>query len=169
METQRQEALLPSAERIEPSRQDSLRAIRSTAWGAGLPEPTLDLMLDYVRPRRIARGAVVCEEGTRGDFMAFVLSGRLRVTKRDYFQEAHPLALLGAGDSFGEMALVDDEPRSASIEAVEDTGLLILTAEDFRRLLADQPEAANALLFQVSRVLSRRVRFLNQRVLERLI
>ena len=100
--------------------------------------------------------------------MAFVLSGRLRVVKRDYFQEDQLLALLGPGTSFGEMALVDQEPRSATVWTVEDSTLLILDVAHFHQLIQDHPTAAVQILFQMSHVLSQRVRFLNRRVLERL-
>ncbi|MEL6346739.1 MAG: cyclic nucleotide-binding domain-containing protein [Myxococcota bacterium] len=145
-----------------------LTAIRQTSWGKGLDEPLLQLMVDYVQPFRAPANTTLCVEGERGDFMAFVISGRLRVDKRDYFQESQMLAQLGPGSSFGEMALVDAEPRSASIQTVEETELLMLTHAAFQRLLTDHPDAAVQILVQVSRVLSQRIRYLNRRVLEHL-
>ena len=138
-----------------------MHTIRQTHWGQGLEDDVLLLMLEYVQSYRVASGAVLCREGERGDFMAFVVSGRFRVHKGE-----ETLAVLEAGSSFGEMALVDDEPRSASIVALEPSDILVLTALDFRQLLSDHAETAVRILFQVSRVLSQRVRFLNQRVLK---
>lgn len=142
--------------------------IQRTAWGTGLDDRLLGLLANYVQPVRVAAGTQLCTEGERGDFMAFVLSGRLRVFKRDYFQEDQLLAILGPGNSFGEMALVDTEPRSATVQTVEDSHLLILRVADFHRLIEEHPAAAVQVLFQMSHVLSQRVRYLNQRVLERL-
>ena len=65
------------------------------------------------------------------------------------------------------MALVDDDPRSASIEALEESDILVLTSLDFEALLEEYPDTANRILLQVSRVLSQRVRYLNHRLYER--
>ena len=147
---------------------ERLTVIRSTAWGHDLGDDLLRLVADHVRSVQAPAGTRICAEGERGDFMAFVLSGRLRVVKRDYFQEDQLLALLGPGTSFGEMALVDQEPRSATVWTVEDSTLLILDVAHFHQLIQDHPTAAVQILFQMSHVLSQRVRFLNRRVLERL-
>lgn len=147
------------------SRELCLRTIEQTAWGNGLDASVLELLLEYVQSYRVAAGGVVCRASERGDFMAFIVSGQFRVYRGEG-EEEDTIALLGPNDSFGEMALVDDETRSASIAAVEESDILVLTSLDFRLLLNDHPETAVRILFQVSRVLSKRVRFLNQRIYE---
>ena len=142
--------------------------IKESTWGQGLDDALLSLLLSHTHRLHVPRDTFVCAEGDPGEFMAFIVSGRLRVLKQDYFKMEQCIAQLGAGDSFGEMALVDDNPRSASIQAVEPTELLVLPVETFQRLLTEQPNLAVALLSQVSRVLSQRVRYLNRRILERL-
>ena len=142
--------------------------IRESSWGGGLDDALLTMLLSHTHRQHVPQDTFVCTEGDPGEFMAFIVSGRLRVLKQDYFKMEQCIAQLGAGDSFGEMALVDDNPRSASIQAVEPTELLVLPVETFRRLLTEQPSLAVALLSQVSRVLSQRVRYLNRRILERL-
>jgi CRP/FNR family cyclic AMP-dependent transcriptional regulator len=145
-----------------------LNIVRKTAWGEGLDESLLRLLVTHARLVSVPADVLICTEGEHGDFMAFIVEGRLRVLKRDYFEMAQLVALLGPGDTFGEMALVDSEDRSASIQAVEPSELLVLSQATFKRLLAENQEAAVALLSQVSRVLSQRIRYLNRRVLEKL-
>lgn len=142
--------------------------IKESSWGRGLDDALLTMLLSHTHRLHVPRDTFVCVESDPGDFMAFIVSGRMRVLKQDYFQMEQCIAQLGAGDSFGEMALVDDNPRSASIQAVEPTELLVLPVETFQHLLTEQPNLAVALLSQVSRVLSQRVRYLNRRILERL-
>jgi CRP/FNR family cyclic AMP-dependent transcriptional regulator len=70
------------------------------------------------------------------------------------------LSVLGVGEFFGEMALIDDEPRSAHVIAMEDSTLLVLRREDFQGILKQSPGIALALL----RELSRRLRRVDEKV-----
>jgi CRP/FNR family cyclic AMP-dependent transcriptional regulator len=65
------------------------------------------------------------------------------------------LGLLGVGEHFGELALIDDQPRSAHVVAMEDSTLLVLRREDFRRRVEQSPAVAWALLIELSRRLRR--------------
>jgi len=151
----------PALSTTQHSRELCLQTIRMTDWGKGLDEAVLVLMLEYVQSYRVEEGGIVFRAGDPGTFMAFIVSGKVRAFKGD-----QTLAELVAGNSFGEMALVDDEPRSASIQALEPSDVLVLTALDFDALLEDHPDTASKILVQVSRVLSQRVRYLNQRLYE---
>lgn len=143
------------------SRAASLDAIRQTDWGRGLDASVLEVMLDHVQSYRVAKGGVIFRIGDPGTFMAFIVSGSIRA-----FRGEHTIAMLTGGNSFGEMSLVDDEPRSASIEALTESDILVLTTLDFNALLQSHPDIASRILVQVSRVLSQRVRYLNQRLFE---
>jgi CRP-like cAMP-binding protein len=65
------------------------------------------------------------------------------------------LSVLGEGEFFGEMALLDDEPRSAHVIAMEDSDLLVLRREDFEGILAQSPQIALSLLRELTRRLRR--------------
>ncbi|MEL6347605.1 MAG: cyclic nucleotide-binding domain-containing protein, partial [Myxococcota bacterium] len=104
------------------SRELCIQTIKKTGWGQGMDDALVDLIFEYVQSYRVASGGVICKQGERGDFMAFIVSGTFSVF-RTANGKKQPVASLGPGDSFGEMALVDDEPRSASIEATEDSDI----------------------------------------------
>ncbi len=70
------------------------------------------------------------------DAMFVVLSGRVKIYSDSAGRKKKTFAYLTAGDFFGEMSLIDDSPRSASAQAVEDSRLLVIRKKDFRRLLA---------------------------------
>jgi CRP/FNR family transcriptional regulator, cyclic AMP receptor protein len=101
----------------------------------------------------VSRGTTIFGEAERGDGMFVVIEGRIRIASKGV-----ELAILGTGEQFGEMSLVDDGPRSASATAVTDALLLQIRAADFERVLMSHPEVALELL----KVVSRRLRNMNE-------
>ena len=111
-------------------------------------------------PRSFPAGVRVFHEGDRSDACYLVRSGDLRVTREHSDGRAITLANLGAGDIFGELAMLDGEVRSASVEALTDGELLALPAADFRRMLAEHSQISVKLII----ALTRRLRETNERV-----
>src|SRR5881409_4525880 len=111
-------------------------------------------------PRSFPRGVRVFHEGDTSDACYVVRTGDLRVTREHSDGRAIALATLGPGDFFGELAMLDGQARSASVETLSDSELLALPAADFRRLLADHPEISVKLVA----ALTRRLRETNERV-----
>lgn len=101
--------------------------------------------------RNYPAGATLAEEGQRQDVGLFiVMHGAVRLTQRSASDGVRPLALLEPGDMFGELALLDDEPRSATATAVTPTLAFVTPIFDLRALLRRNPEIAIALLAQMS-------------------
>jgi CRP-like cAMP-binding protein len=92
---------------------------------------------------------VLFEEGAEGDSLFVVVHGKVAVRRGDV-----DVAVLGAGEVVGEMAILDEAPRSASAVAVEDADLLRVSADDFREALEDSAALAEGVI----NVLSRRLR-----------
>ena len=111
-------------------------------------------------PRSFPAGVRVFHEGDRSDACYLVRTGDLRVTREHSDGRAIALATLGPGDIFGELAMLDGQARSASVETLSDSELLALTAADFRRLLAEHSEISVKLII----ALTRRLRETNERV-----
>ena len=108
---------------------------------------------------RFKKGATIIHEGTTGSNAYLILSGSVEVFKK-VGDEKLVLSRLVKGNIFGEMSLVDDKPRSATIVALEDTEVRILSRERFESMLEQNPRAVIPLLKQVFQ----RVRYLNQMV-----
>ena len=102
----------------------------------------------------------VFHEGDHSDACYIVRSGSFRVTREHSDGRAITLATLGAGDIFGELAMLDGEVRSASVEALVDGELLALPAGEVRALLARHPEITVKLVA----ALVRRLRTANERI-----
>ena len=111
-------------------------------------------------PRSFPKGVRVFHEGDQSDACYIVRAGDLRVTREHPDGRAIALATLGAGDIFGELAMLDGEARSASVESLTDCELLALPAADMRRLLAGAPETTVKLVV----ALTRRLREANERI-----
>jgi len=108
---------------------------------------------------RFKKGATIIHEGTTGSNAYLILSGSVEVFKK-VGDEKLVLSRMVKGNIFGEMSLVDDKPRSATIVALEDTEVRILSRERFESMLEQNPRAVIPLLKQVFQ----RVRYLNQMV-----
>jgi CRP/FNR family cyclic AMP-dependent transcriptional regulator len=97
--------------------------------------------------KKYRKSEVVFEEGSTGSEMYLIHSGRVLLSVRQNENQQVPLAVLNPGDFFGEMALVDDSPRSATASAVEDdTELIIMDRARFLFMVRQQPEFALSLM-----------------------
>jgi CRP/FNR family transcriptional regulator, cyclic AMP receptor protein len=94
-------------------------------------------------------GDEIFSEGESGDALYLVIDGRVRVHKVD-----RVIAELGERECFGEMALLDAAPRSASVTSITPTTLLKIAREDFQEIMAEKPEIAQGVI----KVLTRRLR-----------
>ncbi len=95
------------------------------------------------------QGDEIFAEGEAGDALYLVIDGKVRVHKQDRL-----IAELGERECFGEMAILDAAPRSATVSAVSDVELLKIEREDFQEIMAEKPEIAMGII----KVLTRRLR-----------
>src|SRR6185295_199633 len=117
-------------------------------------EPDISALSKLALRRRYPKDAVVFFENEQGDFFFMILEGRIKVTILGDDGREVILSLLGAGDFFGEMALLDHEPRSATAIAVEESELLSLHRTDFQGVIGDNLAISIALI----KVLTARLR-----------
>ena len=90
---------------------------------------------------KVHPGSVLCEEGKVGKEFCLIISGTAKVTKNN-----HEVAILGPGDAFGELSLLDHLPRSATVTAESEMELMVLPAREFTSVLEDIPSMAIRLL-----------------------
>ncbi len=115
---------------------------------------------ELVREKTYPKGSVILFENDPGDALFVVRSGRVKVVLLAEDGREVILSLLGAGEYFGELSLIDDQPRSAHVIAMEESILLVLRREDFRRRVDASPGVAWVLL----QVLSRRLRRADEKI-----
>jgi CRP-like cAMP-binding protein len=122
---------------------------------SGLQRDELQRFADLTRERSYPKGSVILFQDDPGDSLFVLRSGRVKVVLIGEDGREVILGVLEPGAHFGELALIDDQPRSAHVIAMEDANLLILRREDFRRRVEANPSVAWALLTELSRRLRR--------------
>ena len=115
----------------------------------------LEPLAASLRRRRYARGEAIFLQGDPGTSLCLIETGRVKLGFTSPEGREVLLDLLGPGDVFGELALLDGEPRSADAVAVEPTQLLLLRRDEFVRFLEERPRLAVELLAVLSRRLRR--------------
>jgi len=122
---------------------------------AGLGESELSELARVLQSKRCDAGQVICLRGDPGSSLYLIRGGQVRVVLTSAAGKEVLLTLLGPGDFFGDLALLDGEPRSADVLAHEDCELLILQRPDFLSFLGTSPGVAKHLLAVMSRRLRR--------------
>ena len=118
---------------------------------SGLERGELVRFAELTREKSYPKGSVIVFEDDPGDSLFVVRDGRVKVVLVAEDGREVILGVLGIAEHFGELALIDDQPRSAHVIAMEDATLLVLRREDFRRRVEGSPSVAWALLTELSR------------------
>jgi CRP/FNR family cyclic AMP-dependent transcriptional regulator len=134
--------------------------LRSVPLFASFSEEPLRMLTTVVTRRSVTRGTIIMAAGDPTDSLYIVLSGRLKVMMSDADGKEVILTILGPGEFFGEMGLIDDAPRSASVIAIEPCELLAITRRDFKKCLAENFEMSMAVM----RGLVRRLREADRKI-----
>jgi len=127
---------------------------------AELSAEDLAAVAELSHPRQFDAGQVVFREGDASNTCYIVRSGHARAVREHADGRALALATFGPGEMFGELAMFDDERRSATVEAIEPLEALAVMGADMRRLMARRPQLAIAL----AAALARRLRNMNERL-----
>jgi CRP-like cAMP-binding protein len=139
---------------------DRTEALRAIPLFAMLDETVVEEIAGLLIERKFPKNAVIFEDGSLGDYMYLIREGQVKVTKMSDDGREKILEILGTGDFFGEMALLDREPRSASIKTTRPCTLLALSRQDFLGLLRQNPEISMGII----RVLVRRLRETDEQI-----
>ena len=105
--------------------------------------------------KRFTKDSLIVQESDVGDSLMAILSGRMKVVLLSEGGKEIILSVLKDGDFFGEMSLLDGEPRSATVIAMEDSTLLIIQRQEFLRQMEENPSIAKAVLAEMSRRIRR--------------
>jgi CRP-like cAMP-binding protein len=132
-----------------------MEVLRKVPLFSGLADSDLAAFADLIRERSYPKGSVIVFEDDPGDALYLVAAGQVKVVLIAEDGREVILSVLGEGSFFGEMAVIDEEPRSAHVIAMEDSSLLVLRREDFHAQLRRSPEVAISLLKEISRRLRR--------------
>jgi CRP-like cAMP-binding protein len=145
---------------VAASTQETVELLKHVPVFASLAEHDLEQVAEVCHPRRFPAGEVIFREGDASNTCYVVRTGHARAVREHGDRRQIALATFGPGDIFGELAMFDDEKRSATIQAIDDLDVLAILGPDMRRLMLRRPELAVAL----AQSLSRRLRTTNERL-----
>ena len=138
----------------------STTILKSVPLFASFPDEQLRMLVSVVARRSAPRASMIMAAGDQIDSLYIVISGRLKVMMGDAEGKEVILSLLGPGEFFGEMGLIDDSPRSATVVTLEPCELLSITKRDFKKCLAENFEMSMAVM----RGLVRRLREADRKI-----
>jgi len=124
----------------------STAVLRAVPLFTGFTEEQLRGIATMVKRRSVTRNTTVMAAGDPTDSLYIVLSGRLKVMMSDADGREVILTILGPGEFFGEMGLIDESPRSASVLAIEPCELLSITKRDFKQSMEQNFELAMTVM-----------------------
>ena len=163
--------LFVSRERIMPAQEDIMAEGLKKALGElvifhGLTDEELAFLEERVELQRVELGGVVCREGDPGSELYLILRGRVEVDKIGDSGLELEINELSTGDSFGEMCLIDVQPRSATIRALEETELAVFRYASLLELSQKNLSLFSKVLLNIAREFSRRLRKMDGRLVE---
>jgi CRP-like cAMP-binding protein len=125
--------------------------LRNFSLFAELSDAELSAIATVAKPRKYGREDVVIHEDERGDVFCLIRQGKVKITMTSPEGKELILSTLGPGEFFGEMALLDDEPRSASVIATEKLEVFTIWRSDFLQLLSENFSITRKLLAEMSK------------------
>ena len=143
--------------RAAPERTQTLKAV---PFFTQLSEHELEVVRSLASERSYAKTAVVLTEGEMGDSLYMIQSGKVKVVIGDEEGREIILKILGPGDFFGEMSMIDKQPRSASVTTLEASAFLVLTHTAFEHVVERSPRIANVVM----QILAHRVREADRKI-----
>jgi CRP/FNR family transcriptional regulator, cyclic AMP receptor protein len=130
------------------SQDTKVKALKGAPLFEGLSRKELAQLARVSEDLEVEPGTVLCKEGDIGHEFFVIVDGKVKVTRK-----GRRVSVRGGGDFVGEIALIEDVPRTATVTAETPVRLFVLTRKDFRHLLDEQPNVER----KVMRVLARRL------------
>ncbi len=142
---------------------EAVAVLRSSLLLRGVPADRISSIARNSSRRRVDTGDIVFGEGDDSTDVYIILAGSVEVVRTDA-EDGRPfrIAELSAGDHFGEISLVEEQPRSATVRALEPTILLSLSQKDLERIARDDRPLYTTIVTNLTRELSRRLRAANE-------
>lgn len=143
--------------------------IKSSTMIQGFSDDDLGMLSEYCEKREMSEGTTVFIENMPGESLFLVKKGTIRISKMFAEGDEKTLVVLGPEDIFGEMAVIDGLPRSATARVAEDAELISLKKKDLEKLCSENAALALKLVSNIVKVFSKRVREANEEYRDMLI
>jgi CRP-like cAMP-binding protein len=148
----------------DPRRNERELQLARVPFFEGLTKDALALIANATTEESHATGTKIFQYGDVGDKLFVLLEGKVRISREVAGMGEEALAVLGPGEVFGEMSLIDEAPRSADARVHERCRLLVISKESFDELLFMHKDLAYEVLWNCVRILSTRLRETNEKL-----
>jgi len=131
--------------------------LEKTRWASEFSWDDIRIICRYIHPVSAKKGAVVFKEGDKEQSLGIIVKGSIDILKQGN-NETKKIACLKSSQTFGEMALLDGEPRSASGVAAEGTIIFFISKKSLLNIASDHPKLGFRILWKISKLISRHLR-----------
>lgn len=122
-----------------------------------LSDEEFKIISNYIDDKGYVAGQTIYEENKKGGNLYFIKSGKVRVIRKGRDIKEHELAFMGIGSTFGEMTFFDKGKHTASVEAIEDSIIGVLSIKEFEKLTRNSPKTAylitKGMLLEIQRIM----------------
>ena len=144
--------------------EQNIELLRQVPLFRELSELSLAMLDRHCQIEEVLEGDLIFAEGQRGDRFFVVFSGAIRITRQIEGVGEEPLSVCRQGQYFGELSMLDDEPRSADARAIEDSQLFVIRKSDLEELMFVDKAFSQEFLWVVARHLAVRLRETNEKL-----
>ncbi len=150
------------------SAEDLAGLLDETRWAMDFSWPEICQISEQMHAFEAKKGAVLFDEGEIDQSMCIIVDGTVNIVKTGHKHDSNVIATISAPHSFGEMSLIDGEPRSAQVIAATDVLILSISQTNFFKLAEHAPPLALQLLWRISKLISQRLRTMSGQLVESL-
>ena len=136
---------------VDPKHREIVKYLSSAPIFVELTKEALLDIAMIAEDKSFLKGELLAEEGETGDSMFVIISGKVVVTKKNDFGDEIELARRGAGAHLGEMAILSNIPRTATLTALSDLKTLEITKNDFEKILITHPQTSLGIIRELIR------------------
>jgi CRP-like cAMP-binding protein len=147
-----------NVERLALNPDEVAKMLDKTNWGNDLDWDELVLMAKYIQAFKVRPHTVLFSEGEQNQTLAILVEGQVEIYKAGAENTRKAIAKVKSPQTFGEMSLIDGQPRSAEVVAATPSVCLLLTRDKFMLMADRQPKVAFKVLWKVSSLMSQRLR-----------
>jgi CRP/FNR family cyclic AMP-dependent transcriptional regulator len=137
---------------MKPTNTSVADILKNVPLFSGLTEEELNALSRIAAKKVVPKNTILFTEGDHSDSLYVICKGKIKVTISDNEGNEVILSILDTGDYFGEMSLIDSEPRSATVVSKEPTELLVFAKKDFMEIFSSNPIAFNLLKGLLKRI-----------------
>ena len=157
---------LSSRSRIALSLLEKINLIEKTLWANEFSFPQLKKLAACMDVHKLSKETLLFYEGDKTGYLVLIVQGKIHVVKFNSQNEPKHIVTLGPGKTIGEMTLFDGEARSASAITATDVTLMVMTVDQFNRLVNEYPGVAIILVLKIAKLMSQYLRQTSGRLID---